>query len=206
MQEQPWWQQILDKILPAHAGGGFSTGKLIGGAIGVLIILLVLRRLKRMLFGVRPGPAQEHGVYEEDLAEFPPPPPGSKRVLVEGMPARLRLVVVAPVGKDNPIDIKDVEAMLDQILYGLGELARQDRPRIRVWPAQLSNQGFSITFNRMMKRPEPPGKLSRWVMVAGQTQPRPRKMMLGLALLADKPNSINHLNPNPEQWSTILKV
>lgn len=207
MQEVPWWRELLDKILPGgNADGALSAGRLIGALVAVLIILIVFRYLKQMIFGGRKGPAQEQGVYEEDLAEFPPPPAGSKRILVENIPARLRLVVVAPVGKDDPIDVKHVEEMLDQILYGLGDMARQDRPRIRAWPAQMSNKGFAITFNRLMHRPEPAGKPSRWVLVAGQTLPRPRKMMLGLVLLADKPNSVNHLNPAPEQWATILKV
>lgn len=174
--------------------------------VAALIVLLIVRGLLRSLFGGKAGPAQERGVDSEDLASYPPPPAGSKRVLVEGVPARLRLVIVATVGKQSAIDPAAVEGLLDQFLRGLGALAKQDRPRVRVWPSQLSSQGFGPTFHRQVQRPEPDGKPSRWILVAGQTPPRPRPLLLGLALWADEPNSVGRLTLKPEQWAEVVRV
>jgi hypothetical protein len=46
-------------------------------------------------------PVREEPRLDEDLANFVPPPglPGPRRLFIEGVPARLRLVVVAPLGK-----------------------------------------------------------------------------------------------------------
>ena len=49
-------------------------------------------------------------------------------------------MVVAPVGKKH-IDSGDVEALLNQMVRGTGDaIAHQDRPRVRIWPAQLSSK------------------------------------------------------------------
>lgn len=181
----------------------------IGVGVGaLLVLLLVVRSAKRFLYGAfGGGPAHDRGVAEEDLTKYPPPPPaGPKRLTVEGRPVRVRLIVVAPVGKDMDIDVNDVEPMLDQFVFGLGSVAKSDKPRIKVWPSQVSNKGFSFTFNRMMRKAEKPGQPSRWILVAGQTSSRPRPVMLGLALYAEDVNSVGHLTIKPEQWATVLRV
>ena len=187
-----------------NAVGGKQNLALIGA--GLVVVLVVLRVLRGLFRGTVPGPAQERGVTEERLADFPPPPKGPARLKVEGRPARLRLVVVAPVGKDAAIDLSTVENQLEQIVYGLGTVAKQDKPRIRTWPAQLSNKGFALTFNRMMVRPEGLGKPSRWITIAGQTPPRPRPVMLGLVVETEEPTAVGHLTPAPDQWTTVVQV
>ena len=66
--------------------------------VGALVVLLVLVLLLRALGGGKKSGGSERGL-EENLATYPPPPgsPGPRRLLVEGEPMRLRLVVVAPV-------------------------------------------------------------------------------------------------------------
>src|SRR5205085_1095599 len=102
-----------------------------------------------------------------------------------GNPVRLRLVVVAPIGREETIDPANIERVLDQVVKGLGAIVKQDKPRVRVWPAQLSNQGFAPTFHRLVESPDKPGKPSHWLMVAGPTPPRPRPILLGIACWAD---------------------
>lgn len=178
---------------------------LIGGAvIGLLILLLLFRALTRG----KAKPAQERGLKPENLADFPPPPPlakGGRRLTIEGNLVRLRLVVVAPIGREKTIDAADVEGLLDQMLKGLGAACRQDKPRVRVWPAQLSNKGFAPTFHRLVESPDPAGKPSHWVMVAGPTPPRPRPILLGLALWADEPNTTGQVTAQPDQWADLLR-
>ena len=47
--------------------------------------------------------------------------------------------------------------MLEEILRGLGEVSIDDKPRVRVWPPQLSTSGFAPTFFRLTKKPDPEG-------------------------------------------------
>jgi hypothetical protein len=174
--------------------------------VGV-IVLLVLLLILRAIFGGKRGPAQERGVAVEDLASYPPAPPaGSWSVFVEGVPARIRLVVVAPIGKENPVTADNVATRLDQVIRGLGAAIQQDKPRILVWPIQLSNQGFAPTLHRQVKRPEGDGKPSRWIIVAGQTPARPKPLLVGLALQADEVNAVGRLTLTPERWSEVLRV
>ena len=75
------------------------------GGVGVVFLLLAVVVLKVVMGGKKPKGGRESSV--EDLAEYPPPPPaGDRRLLLEGVPVRLRLVVVAPVGK-SPIDLDE---------------------------------------------------------------------------------------------------
>src|SRR5207248_1989115 len=85
-----------------------------------LIILYVLVRLAialgKFLTGGRGGDGD--GPLKERLATYPPPPgqPGPRRLTVEGIPVRVRLIVVAPVGKEQPIRPEDVTALADGVL------------------------------------------------------------------------------------------
>ena len=87
-------------------------------------------------------------------------------------PVRLRYVVVAPVGK-KPIG--KVDSVLEQVFRGLGEVAIDDHPRVRLWPPQLSTAGFAPTFFRLTKRPDPPGRASRWILLAGPARAARRR-------------------------------
>src|SRR5205807_10127464 len=109
----------------------------------LLILLAIVGWVWRALFGKKQAPpAQERGVTDENLAEYPPPPgpPGPRRVFIEGLPARLRLVVIAPVSKDVRVDPDAVPLLLEQVVRGLGEIVKRDKPRVRVWPVQRSEE------------------------------------------------------------------
>jgi hypothetical protein len=174
----------------------------------VLVLLAAVRRLFRALFGRRrPARSLDLGPVE-NLDEYPLPlgPAGQRRLTVEGLPVRLRLVVVAPLGKQGQIREADLPELLDQVLWGLGTLYREDSPGVRLWPPQLSSQGFAAAFHRRLRKREPEGQPSRWVLVAGPTPPRPRPVLLGLALWADAVNRIGRLTLEPGQWSSVLRI
>src|SRR5439155_24645486 len=163
--------------------------------------------LMRALGGGKKSGGSERGL-EENLATYPPPPgsPGPRRLLVEGEPVRLRLVVVAPVGRQTSLDAGEVESLLEHVQRGLGAIAQKDRPRVRVWPPQLSNDGFVVSFQRLTRRPEPEGRPSRWVTVAGQVQAGSKKVLLGMAVLADEINSVGHVMLKPDEWAQTLQI
>jgi hypothetical protein len=173
-------------------------------AAGGAFVLFVLFK---MLTGSRRKPDQQKGL-RETLAEYPPPPPlGSRQLEVNGVPGRLRLVVVAPTGKQHDdISANDVARLLDEIHRGLGSLVASDKPRIKVWPPQLSVVGFAPTFHRLVDATEPGKKGARWIKLAGQAKTNKRPILVGMAILADEPANMADLHMDPTDWQDVLQL
>lgn len=175
-----------------------------GLAVGAIFLAFVVVWLRRG----RPRQTEGDRGLDEDLGQYPPPPgqSGKKRLLFDGRPVRLRLVVLAPAGRRALPENGAVEALLEHIVRGLGEVARLDKPRVRLWAPQLSSQGFAPTFFRHTRRPEPSGKPSRWLLAAGPARAGAQPVLLGLALLADEAEASEPLILEPTQWSEVLRV
>jgi hypothetical protein len=181
--------------------------------VAALIVLLPLawykRRLLRRLIGLPPRPVAEEPKLDEDLVKLEPPPdlPSSRRVYVEGAPARLRLAVVAPLGKgDAAIEETGVRDLLDHVRWGLKAIAEQDQTVIRLWPWQRSVRGFPAVFHRHMHKPELPGQPSHWVLLAGLTPPRPHSFLLGVVLWTEDVTTMGMLIMDPSQWMKTLHI
>jgi hypothetical protein len=195
---------LADVPAPPPVVGPWDQNKLLylGAGVGMLFLLVVVVWITRGKKKVDP----EAGLAE-NLAEYPPPPAGGKkRVTVQGAPGRLRLVVVAPVGKKTIAPDAAVEPLLDRLVRGLGEQVRQDKPRVRVWPPQLSNQGFPPMFHRLTHRPEAPGQPSPYVLLAGTARVDGQQLLLGLAVRTDQPTRLDHLTLEPLEWAEALSV
>jgi hypothetical protein len=192
-------QAPMDKA--ADAVGGKNNLLLYGGiAAGVLVLLLLVLVLLRRGRGASP----EAGLGE-DLASYPPPPKtrGDCELTVMNQPGRLRLAVVAPVGKKK---LPAVEAVLDEVLRNLGDVAGEDKARLRTWPAQLSSKGFAPTFFRLIRRPEPEGRASRWVLLAGPARAGAVPVLVGLAVLLDEPSKLGLMTLDELEWNEVLRV
>ncbi|HEY8505786.1 MAG TPA: hypothetical protein VIL46_14470 [Gemmataceae bacterium] len=177
-----------------------------GGLLAIIIGLVVLRRLLRRRRPVRRDP--EAGL-REDLAEYPPPPPatGEARLTFNGRPVRVRLVVVAPSGNLGPrLTPEDVPELLEQVLPGVGAVLRADRPRLRVWPPELSARGFAPRFYRLVRTPEEESEESRWVLSAGPVKAGRRIVLLGLAMLADRPAVAAQIDLGSDEHPNVLRV
>lgn len=206
LQKPPQW--LVDAI-PAGGARDFVSGwgwYVILGVIG-LILLLLLWLIYRMLFRKKPKSAQEQN-FEEILAEYPPlkPSTGDRQLRVEGVPVRMRLVVIGPAGKESEVDPDEIEGMLEKVLPGLGLIYKGDKPRLRVWPMQLSYEGFTKHFHRNMITPEKPGELSPWVLLAGRAKLGKQQIMLAFALQAVKPTTIGHKTIDAHEWVSVLRV
>jgi hypothetical protein len=195
-----WWLVFAQEI----PGVDQDKLKFYGGAAAVVVVLIVIaflliRRPKRQ--------ADPEQGLSENLAGFPPAPgrPGKRRATVHAQPMRVRLVVVAPTGK-KPLSVEDAESLVGSMMRGMDEVLKADRPRIRVWPPQLSNVGFAQTFFRRVFRPEPRGRMSNWVRVAGPAKAGATPLLLGMAFLADEPTDIDELDLNGNEWLDVVRV
>jgi hypothetical protein len=175
------------------------------GALGILVFWGVWRTFRRKL---RTPPPSSDAELEINLNDCPlsAAPPSDRSLTVYHVPVRLRLAVVAPSGREGDVDPLHVEHLLDQVVPGLSEIARWDKPLVRVWPPQLSHHGFSSAFHRHMKRPEADEQESRWVLVAGPAQAGRQTIMVGLALWAEQPNSLGKVILEPHQWRDVLRL
>jgi hypothetical protein len=174
----------------------------------VLVLLLLVRRLWRALFRRAKGPGAWDRELDIDLDECPLPtrPPGERQLTVYHYPARLRLVVVAPIGRDGDVDATAVEKLLDCVVPGLGAAVQNDRPRVRVWPAQVSRSGFAAAFHRHTPRAAGRGEPSRWILLAGRAQAGRQPLMVGLGLWADEPITLDRVSLEPHQWLDVLRL
>jgi hypothetical protein len=133
--------------------------------------------------------------------------PGPRRLTVKGLPARLRLVVMAPSGKDvSELDEDMADRLLDWIKPGLGEVAAADYPKVRIWPRQYSGSGFPLAFHQHVPVPERKGQRSHWVLLAGAVLVGRQKIEVGLALYTDEPNKIRTITVRNEQWLDHLGI
>ncbi|MFL5242145.1 MAG: hypothetical protein ACJ8FY_08555 [Gemmataceae bacterium] len=205
--------EVLRRLPPGVRGfldqGGWWVVIIVGGLLGLVLFFGAVRLVWRKAFAARRRPFLESDrEFEENLADCPlsAAPPQERQLTVYHLPVRMRLVVVAPVGREADFDAMAVENLLDKVIPGLGDIARWDRPRIRVWPAQYSTQGFAIAFQRRLHKPDPEGKPSRWILVAGRALIGRVPVMIGLALWAEKANMIGKVNLEPHQWLDVLRL
>ncbi|MBM4069705.1 MAG: hypothetical protein FJ271_12245 [Planctomycetes bacterium] len=198
---------FLKKMLPEGIAGTLDSIWLFIVAGAALIVLLILWVLVRKLFRKeKKHPTEIERI--EKLAEYPdlPPSKGDRRLVVEGVPVRLRLVVVAPAGGASRVDRDNIDQLLDKVLPGLGDITSSDRPRVQVWPVQLSYEGFANTFHRGTLIPEGEDQPSRWALLAGRAMVGKNQFLLGLGVQAIKPNTIGRKTLKSHDWSTLLRV
>jgi hypothetical protein len=199
--------KFLTDLLPEEVRE-YATFILGGGVCLIaLLFLLILFSLAKILFGRKPKPVKNLKL-EEDLASYPDlkSSSGDRQLRVEGVPVRLRLVVVAPAGTASEVDVDKLPAVFEEIVLGLGEIFKHDKPRLRVWPTQISYQGFGTHFHRNMLTGQKEGEQTRWVLVAGRVKVGKQQLMLGLAMQTIKPNTIGRRTIDSHEWATVLRV
>ena len=175
-----------------------------GGVVALAVVVFLLKAV----FGGKKAHNPEGGLGE-NLKDYPPAPANtsSRRLTLNGMPVRVRLVIVAPVGKQHAnIGPDDVPEILDELFRGMPAVLKADKPRIKVWPPQLSVAGFAPTFHRLIKSPEAPGVKSRWVLVAGATKVGGKPLLLGMALHAEESNKLGLMTLEGQDWVDSLRV
>lgn len=204
-------REFITNLLPERAQTFLNAGGwwLIVGLLSFMILFVLWSYLGRIVSRLagRRGPVDESKLVEH-LGSYPAlqRPASSSRLVVEGISARIQLVVLAPVGQGTTLTPAIFVPVLEGLVHGLGKQLEEDRPKLRVWPPQLSHQGFAMTFHRLVKKAEGEGKPSPWILIAGSTPPGRKAVMVGLALRTDELVSLGRLTLNPNDWASTLRV
>ena len=146
-EQRSWWQPLIDQ-LPEPVRDYWWAIALAGAAVAALLVWAVFERLVlRPLFRrrARALPGEEH--LRVDVGRLPRAAlvPSPRRLLAEGVPARVRLVVLAPLGHGRQHALPDdPTALLDRVLPGFGAVVREDGAVVKLWPAQVSRAGFAL--------------------------------------------------------------
>jgi hypothetical protein len=132
---------------------------------------------------------------------------GPRRLVVKGVPARLRLVVLS-MGTQGGGGLSEdmADRVLDWIKNGLAEVAAHDGPGVRVWPPFYSADGFATALQSNVSIPEPPGMKSHWVLMAGSVRMGRLVIHVGLLLHAEDANSLRLIKVKQEQWLDSLTI
>jgi hypothetical protein len=189
---------------------GLETKELLiygGAGVGGLLVLVLIIK---MLSG---GQKKQHKDLEkgqrETLDDYPDPPPApeGRRLVFDGVDVRLRLVAMAPTGKQHDaINVDEVQDILNDLLRGFGNFVKSDKPRIRIWPPQLSLPGFAPSFFRLVESPDDQGKKSHWIRAAGPIKIGGKPYLLGLALFAEEANKLGAVNLAATEWVKHLQI
>jgi hypothetical protein len=175
------------------------------GATGAALVLVALVMAFRRLSGRKP--IDPEAGLNESLADYPSAPPaGTHRLSFEGRPVRIRLVVLAAAGRAEELLPSMAEGLLESVLYGLGTVMRSDRPRVRVWPGQLSQTGFAPKFFRHVSRREADDEPSQWILVAGPARAGAKVILLGLALETAEPSTRGSVPLDVIRWPELFRV
>jgi hypothetical protein len=188
---------------PANVDGTILL--VVGGGVCVGFVFLVSIAALYLMRGGKKAPEPVSDLLE-DLAAYPAPPPKTQqRLRVQGRPSRIRLVVIAPVGKRDLRELGEPEDLLNRVVHGLGNVARADRPRIRTWPPQLSNHGFAPSFLRNTRPPDGTDG-PHWTLLAGPAKAGAVPILLGLAVWSEETTDMPMKSVEAAQWEVLLRV
>jgi hypothetical protein len=204
LSNPPDW---VKKLLPEGAQQ-WGWWALLG--FGGLFALLLLGFVGSKILGLfgRKEEEEEENELEEDLEEIPPAPAGTgdRRLTVEGVPVKLRLVILAPAGTESKLNASSAAKVLDRVVTGLGDFVEQDKPQVRIWPIHYSYEGFANAFHRNTPIPEGEDEPSRWVLVAGRAKVGERQILIGLGLQAIKPTTVGRKTLKTHEWDETFRI
>jgi hypothetical protein len=185
------------------------------GSTGLIALLWLRSILRRLGGGFRKPKTRPHrrkgapSIPKERLALITAgfTDRGPQQLMVKGLPARLRLVILSPATRDaSDIGEEMADRILDWIKPGLAEVASYDQPGVRVWPPFYSADGFAVALGANVPTPKSKGMRSHWVLVTGQISMGRVVIHVGLVLHADETNSLRLIHVKRERWPGVLSV
>ena len=188
----------LEQIGPAS----LAAGGVVFLALVVLLVMLLGRRRGPPPLNYRPlaidlDPFGDHG-----------PPDETPTLHCHGLPVRLAVLVLAPVGRGAGVPSGiERSAAIEQIVPGLAAVAAAHNTLLKSWPPQLSSSGFAQSFFANVKLPGDRGKGTRWCSLAGKFETDSGQFMAGMALCASRNNGLSQFAIEmPGDWFDALRV
>lgn len=178
----------------------------VAGAVALLALVLVAPWwIKRRRVVEVPAPTLQVNV---DALPAEGPPEQGPSLRLYNVPVRCAMLVLAPVGRGavQP-SAEKIGEIIDQVVPGLASVAEAHRTSIKVWPAQLSSQGFLHQFSVNVGLPGDAGKGTPWSSVCGRFEAQGVPYLVGLLLCAARSNSLGQFLVEREtQWPDMLRV
>lgn len=186
--------------------------------IGLLILVILTLILMVVMSGSksngaipRPQPAELTENLAINIRELSPKPIQGASVAIQlhGLPLRLAILVIAPVGKGTklPTDPSSLRQMIEQIAPGISEVLDTHQPIFRRWPTMLSVRGFYHALFANLKLPGDNGKNTQWCGIAGPIETEQGRVMVGLILHADAVNSYGQIEiEHAGQWLSTIRT
>ena len=182
---------------------------LVGGVLGAVAVVALVFIVRRLMKGRRPA-AEEAVDLHIDLEKLPAdgPPTGGTQLQFYNVPARLAVVVMAPVGRAGDLPPTDLWGnVLDRLLPGLEQVVELHKPLLVPWPAQLSSHGFVQAFFNNVGLPGDRGRDTPWCSLAGRVLVGRKPFLLGIVCCADRPNGFSQLTADHVgDWLDVLRI
>ncbi|MDO7689596.1 MAG: hypothetical protein MUQ67_09590 [Pirellulales bacterium] len=205
-------QQVIQRLVGALQRSidllfNTQSGRLVGVALLVLVVLVFLTRRVVKLFRKPKDISLVDPLRVVDLSAEPLGKNERTDLKVHNLPARLGVVVLAPLGRLDLPDDEEIPNILDGLVPGLGKFVADDTPIVRSWPNQVSVGGFA---NNLALHMQVGGKdltETPWCLVAGKTKRPDGLLLVTLALAAEASNRLGVVRLDDEsQWMQAIQV
>jgi len=205
-------QQVIQRLVGALQRSidllfNTQSGRLVGVALLVFIVLVFLTRRVVKLFRKPKEISLVDPLRVVDLSAEPLGKNERTDLKVHNLPARLGVVVLAPLGRlDLPGD-EEIPNILDGLVPGLGKFVADDTPIVRSWPNQVSVGGFANNLSLHMQVGGKDLTETPWCLVAGKTKRPDGLLLVTLALAAEASNRLGVVRLDDEsQWMQAIQV
>ena len=205
-------QQVIQRLVGALQRSidllfNTQSGRLVGVALLVLVVLVFLTRRVVKLFRKPKDISLVDPLRVVDLSAELLGKNERTDLKVHNLPARLGVVVLAPLGRLDLPDDEEIPNILDGLVPGLGKFVADDTPIVRSWPNQVSVGGFA---NNLALHMQVGGKdltETPWCLVAGKTKRPDGLLLVTLALAAEASNRLGGVRLDDEsQWMQAIQV
>jgi len=205
-------QQVIQRLVGALQRSidllfNTQSGRLVGVALLVLVVLVFLTRRVVKLFRKPKDISLVDPLRVVDLSAELLGKNERTDLKVHNLPARLGVVVLAPLGRlDLPGD-EEIPNILDGLVPGLGKFVADDTPIVRSWPNQVSVGGFANNLSLHMQVGGKDLTETPWCLVAGKTKRPDGLLLVTLALAAEASNRLGVVRLDDEsQWMQAIQV
>ena len=183
---------------------------LAGVLVAALVLVIVVVGIVRNLLFRPPETSAPPPPTGLAVASLPPagPPHSGPDFQFYGTPVRLSGYVIAPVGRSGEIPADDRLAdVVDHLIPGMTGVIAAHRPIIRVWPPQISSQGFTAAFFNKAPLPGDRGKGTPWCSAAGKFSSGGRQYLVGVLCCAAEANGLSQVIVEHDgKWHDVLRV